>query len=52
MEVETETAKFDLLVTLRELGGGLSGAVEYNSGLFEAESVRRLVGHYGCCWGR
>ena len=46
MEVETATAKFDLLVTLRDTGGGLSGAVEYNSGLFERATVERLVGHY------
>ncbi len=46
MEVEARTAKFDLLVSLRDTGRGLSGVVEYNSDLYEATSVRRLVGHF------
>ncbi len=46
MEVEARTAKFDLLVLLRDTGRGLSGVVEYNSDLYEATSVQRLVGHF------
>ncbi len=46
MEVEARTAKFDLLVSLRDRGRGLSGVVEYNSDLYEATSVRRLVRHF------
>ncbi len=46
MEVEARTAKFDLLVSLRDRGRELSGVVEYNSDLYEATSVRRLVGHF------
>jgi len=43
------TAKFDLTFSVwqlpREQGGGLAGAVEYSTPLFERETVRRLLGH-------
>ena len=39
-------AKFDLSVAFAETGdGGLAGAVEYGTALFEHATVRRLVGH-------
>jgi aspartate racemase len=44
--IVTGTAKFDLTLTLMEQGGGLVGAVEYNTDLFNGERVRRLIGHY------
>src|SRR5205823_6604164 len=37
-----ETAMFDLLLTLESDAGGLSGRLEYNSDLFDADTVRRL----------
>jgi amino acid adenylation domain-containing protein len=40
------TAKFDLMLSLEEDAGGLSGFIEYNTGLFDAETVTRLLGHY------
>ena len=39
-------AKFDLSVSLVESAGCLSGAIEYNSDLFERSSIQRLTGHY------
>ncbi|HEV2707211.1 MAG TPA: amino acid adenylation domain-containing protein [Pyrinomonadaceae bacterium] len=45
-DVPGETAKFDLTLSLEESGGGLSGAFEYNSDLFDAAIVRRMAVHY------
>ena len=40
--------KFDLTVTLRDIpGGGLAGALEYGTALFDAATVGRLAGHLG-----
>jgi amino acid adenylation domain-containing protein len=46
LEVETGTAKFDLMMTLSETPDGLSGALEYNTDLFDASTIRRMVGHF------
>jgi amino acid adenylation domain-containing protein len=43
---ENRTAKFDLSLTAWEEGGVLSGAMEYNTDLFEEETVRRMLVHY------
>ncbi|MCP4663549.1 MAG: amino acid adenylation domain-containing protein, partial [bacterium] len=45
--VGTEQAKFDLTLSLYEGEGedGLTGAVEYSTDLFDATTLRRLVGH-------
>lgn len=40
------TAKFDLLISLEETAGGLAGFVEYNSDLFEAATIDRMLGHF------
>src|SRR5262245_41495686 len=45
-EIDTGTAKFDLSLCLREGADRLSGYLEYNSDLFDAETARRLVGHW------
>ena len=46
LEVESGTAKFDLTLMVREDEGRLSGQVDYDTDLFEAGSIKRLVGHY------
>ncbi|WP_411704584.1 amino acid adenylation domain-containing protein, partial [Edaphovirga cremea] len=48
MEVEAGTAKVDLLMAIaaQETGGGLRGVIEYDTDLFEAASIKRMVGHY------
>ncbi|MCP4660764.1 MAG: non-ribosomal peptide synthetase, partial [bacterium] len=43
--VATGVAKFDLILALMEDPEGIGGAVEYNTELFDATTIRRLVGH-------
>jgi amino acid adenylation domain-containing protein len=45
-ELSTGTAKFDLTLVLSESGDGLDGMMEYSTDLFEADTVRRLCGHF------
>jgi amino acid adenylation domain-containing protein len=40
------TARFDLTLALRETEGGLAGSLEYSADLFEAETIKRLLGHF------
>ena len=40
------TAKFDLTLSLEEHDGGLAGAVEYATDLFDAATIDRLIGHF------
>lgn len=46
MEVDSGTSKFDLTLFMSEQSDGLRGQLEYNTDLFEAETVRRLLGHW------
>jgi amino acid adenylation domain-containing protein len=46
MESENQTAKFDLTLTLAESEQLIGGALVYNSDLFEASTIKRLVAHY------
>ncbi len=39
-------ATFDLRLILAEDGGGLAGAVEYGTALFDAASAERMAGHF------
>ncbi|HEX8189934.1 MAG TPA: amino acid adenylation domain-containing protein, partial [Pyrinomonadaceae bacterium] len=43
---ESGVAKFDLTLEVEERGGQLRCRMEYNRELFEAETVRRLCGHF------
>jgi amino acid adenylation domain-containing protein len=45
LEVETQTAKFDLSLDMAETGQGLSLALEYSTDLFEPATAARLLGH-------
>ncbi|MCP4658221.1 MAG: AMP-binding protein, partial [bacterium] len=40
------TSKFDLTIGMEEVAGDLLGEVEYSPDLFDASTVRRLVGHF------
>ncbi|HVT17365.1 MAG TPA: amino acid adenylation domain-containing protein [Thermoanaerobaculia bacterium] len=40
------SAKFDLLLTLEERNGAVTGVLEYRTELFAAVSVRRLLSHF------
>ncbi len=46
MNLEQQTAKFDLTVFIEETNNGLNGAIEYRTDLFEEETIRRMVGHF------
>jgi amino acid adenylation domain-containing protein len=46
LESDNGTAKFDLTLDIRETASGLSGTLEYNTGLFEAHTIQRMVGHF------
>ena len=42
---EVETARFDLMLTLSSHARGITGNLEYATDLFEASSIRRMIGH-------
>ncbi|MFD2171047.1 amino acid adenylation domain-containing protein [Tumebacillus lipolyticus] len=44
--VEHRTAKFDLMFSLEEIDGKLDGFVEYNSDLFAAQTIQRMIGSW------
>ena len=46
LEIDPETAKFDLTLELAETAQGLSGWVEYSTDLFEAGTISRMVTHF------
>ena len=46
LRVETGIAKFDLMLMMEEGADGLKGALEYNTDLFDAATVRRMAGHF------
>ncbi len=45
MEVDNDTAKFDLTLSVVEGTEGLQGTFEYNTDLLDAVTVKRMVGH-------
>ncbi|HJR08153.1 MAG TPA: amino acid adenylation domain-containing protein [Pyrinomonadaceae bacterium] len=44
--LDNETAKFDLSLGLFETERELTGAFEYSTDLFEAETIERMAGHF------
>ena len=44
--VDKDTAKFDLTLTMAEETDGLRATVEYNTDLFDAATITRLLGHF------
>ncbi|HEY0602095.1 MAG TPA: amino acid adenylation domain-containing protein, partial [Herpetosiphonaceae bacterium] len=46
IQVSSETAKFDLSVFLSEEPDGIGGLIEYNTDLFDAATIRRLIDHF------
>lgn len=46
MRVGEHTAKFDLSVEMDESNGGLDVYWEYNTDLFDAETIERMAGHF------
>jgi hypothetical protein len=46
MKIETETARFELSLLLAEMPDGLYGSFEYNTDLFEAGTITKMIRHY------
>jgi amino acid adenylation domain-containing protein/non-ribosomal peptide synthase protein (TIGR01720 family) len=46
LPIENGTAKFDLILSLTETGQGLAGTLEYNTDLFDRETIVRMAGHF------
>jgi len=46
LDIETDLAKFDLLFTVIDTNDGFQCAFEYNTDLFKAVSIERMIGHF------
>jgi amino acid adenylation domain-containing protein len=46
LEVETQTAKFDLAFSIAESQEGLTGTLNYNTDLFDTATIQRMAGHF------
>jgi amino acid adenylation domain-containing protein len=46
LEVDSGTAKFDLLLSMMDSKSGLTGTLEYNTDLFNADTIARMLGHF------
>jgi amino acid adenylation domain-containing protein len=47
MPIHNETTKFDIGIFLLETPEGLSCMAEYSTDLFDASTIRRMLGHFG-----
>jgi amino acid adenylation domain-containing protein len=45
-ETKSRTAKFDLMMTLVEKPDGLAGELECDTDLFDATTIKRMLGHF------
>jgi amino acid adenylation domain-containing protein len=45
VEIEHNTAKFDLSLMMRESEDGFEGWLEYSTDLFDESTIRRMIGH-------
>lgn len=46
LRADSDTAKFDLTLSMLEGPDGLTGLLEYRTDLFDAPTIQRLAGHY------
>jgi amino acid adenylation domain-containing protein len=46
LKVPDETSKFDLFLSVTESGSRLGCNLDYNTDLFEEQTIKRLTGHY------
>ncbi|HSE15897.1 MAG TPA: amino acid adenylation domain-containing protein [Pyrinomonadaceae bacterium] len=46
LDVDSGGSKFDLSLSMIEMPHGLGGFVEYNVDLFEAATIKRMIGHF------
>jgi amino acid adenylation domain-containing protein len=45
-EVHTGTAQLDLTLSLRQAGSQISGTLEYNTDLFDVQTIGQMIEHY------
>ncbi len=46
VRISGKTAKFDLTLTLHQESQGLRGSLQYNTDLFDDETIKRVLGHF------
>jgi amino acid adenylation domain-containing protein len=46
LDAESGTSKFDLTLSMTETPAGLAGFLEYSTGLFDAATAERMLGHF------
>ncbi len=46
LEVDSGTAKFDLFMSMMDTKQGLIATLEYNTDLFNADTITRMLGHF------
>ena len=46
IDIEGDTARFDLSVDINDSGSGLEVNFEFNTDLFDEDSIKRMAGHY------
>jgi amino acid adenylation domain-containing protein len=46
IETEGTRSNFDLTLWMWESPDGLAGSLEYNTGLFDASTIQRMIGHF------
>ncbi len=46
INIEGDTARFDLSVDINDNGSGLEVNFEFNTDLFDADTIKRMAGHY------
>ncbi|TBR57179.1 non-ribosomal peptide synthetase, partial [Westiellopsis prolifica IICB1] len=46
LPIESATAKFDITLSMQNTTDGLLGMWEYNTDLFDASTIERMIGHY------
>jgi hypothetical protein len=47
LELARRSAQLDLSLLMADLGGGLAGALQFSTDLFDAATIERLAGHLG-----
>ncbi|NJM67005.1 MAG: amino acid adenylation domain-containing protein [Acaryochloris sp. RU_4_1] len=46
LDAEVKNAKYDLTLLISETAKGLAGSCEYNTDLFDPETITQMLGHY------
>lgn len=46
IDISSQTSQFDLTLSMTETAAGMTGVVEYNSDLFDAATIQRMMSHF------